>query len=589
MYQLRMLVWTIILICFFNPTEGAVARASGTAENSSQSEYISKEIRRMMRKYHLPALAITIVDEKDVIFQEALGLIDVENGIEASTASVFKLWSVAKVFTALEIFREVEDGLIQLDAPISAYLPEFTIRSRFPEAGPITVKSLLAHRSGLPRNECLPCNEIDKNPHILDPFERSASACYLAFPPESRYKYSNLGYDLLGRIVEQNRNEGFTAFMSSHLLDDLGMHHTSFNSMDVQNGNQLAIGYEYYKRSLYPMIQSDINSVPSGNLYSTIEDLSIFLKAALNNELFKSKHTMQQMFTDHYSREEDPETMGLGWKTTRIGDEDLMVWHDGGPGEGIGSIIALLPDQKLGIAIVANSTSFSSNRTIPLVQDILNHLLDARLDRLPPPTKNPDRIVYKHQLLSDFEGRYIAFGMVMDVKAKKRKLIGKIGGLNLNFIPVSDTEFRVTHWMDKIGLTKIIKPPVDFDKIGISFLESGSDKAEQMILNLDNISFEICPRYPVLDTLPDKWKSLPGAYQLAWRDYGNRPGHFSGDEFLFSWEDQVLNMSGVFGPLLPKEENFIRILSGPFAGETMEYFPETGHLVHQNAVFVPRN
>jgi CubicO group peptidase (beta-lactamase class C family) len=547
------------------------------------------EIKRMMRRYHLPALALTIVDGDKLIYQESRGLIDIDNNREARSESIFKLWSVAKVFTAVEIFREAEEGLIQLDAPISEYLPDFSIQSRFPDTDPITVRSLLAHRSGLPRNECLNFKEAGKTGFSLHKFEEAASACYLAYTPGFRYKYSNLNYDLLGRIIEENRGSDFADYMDEQLLDKLGMSRSTFSSGNINDTMQIALGYEYYKRHFYPMIQSDINSVPSGNLYASIEDLSQFLRLALNNELFDNKLTLKQMFVDHYSRREDPETMGLGWKTTRIASGELMVWHDGGPGEGIGALIAMLPEEKIGIAVVANSTGFSSNRSIPFVKGILKHLLEKR--DVQPNTLNitPARYTPDKEILKDYEGSYIAFGSVMQVTAKKRKLKGKIGGINLSLIPISEHEFKVTHWMDKLGLTRIIQPPVDFAKIRVSFQETESPGSISMIFNLDNITYEICPRYPDPGNLQDKWINLLGEYQLAWREPGSKPGHFSGDFFSIFMENQVLSMSGVFGPILPLDESYIRILSGPFAGETMEYFPETGYLVHQNAVFVPQS
>lgn len=584
--MLRLLFSVFILTGILDPSPGA--ESVFYKLNSSFTEYMESELSRMMRKYHLPAMAITIVDGEDVIYQEARGLIDIENNIAATSESIFKLWSLAKVFTAVEIFRETEEGIIDLDSPVSNYLPAFTIRSRFTEEDPITVKSMLAHRSGLPRNECLKCEGGDKEFNTLERFEESVSACYMAYPPGFRYKYSNLAYDLLGRIIEENREMGFPDYMKEELLEKLGMYNSTFCSKDVGNPGQLALGYEYYKRKYYPLIQSDINSVPSGNLYSTIEDLSLFLKSALNNQLFNNKHTLKKMFSDHYSEKNDPETMGLGWKTTRIAGQELMVWHDGGPGEGTGSLIAMLPDQKIGIAVVANSTSFSSNRIIPFVKDILTRLSDESKEQQNSQVLKSGKYIPETEVLDDCEGKYIAFGRAMHVKAKKRKLKAKIGGMNLNFVPVSETEYKVTHWVDKVGLTKIIQPPVDFDKLSVSFLETDSRNSRQMIINLDNITYEICPRYPDQVTIDDKWNSLSGEYQLAWRESGDKPGHFSGDVFTIILDDQILSMSGVFGPILPLDETYIRILSGPFAGETMEYFPETGFLIHQNAVFVSR-
>ena len=73
----------------------------------------------------------------------------------ASTHSLFKLFSVSKVFTAIEIWKETEEGLVDLDHPLSDYLPHFGIQNDYGDLRDITIKSMLAHRSGLPRNECL--------------------------------------------------------------------------------------------------------------------------------------------------------------------------------------------------------------------------------------------------------------------------------------------------------------------------------------------------------------------------------------------------------------------------------------------------
>jgi CubicO group peptidase (beta-lactamase class C family) len=548
---------------------------------------MDKEMRRMMRKHHLPAFAACIVEDEEILFQDARGYIDLENKIPASVHSVFKLLSVAKAFTAIEIFREVEEGSIHLDEPITRYLPEFSIQSRFPEKGPPTVKSLMAHRSGLPRNGCLACPPGEGDPYTLDKFERSTAECYMAFPVEFRYHYSNLGYNLLGRIIEQNRDMGFAQYMKTHLLEDLGMKNSTFYFGDISNPHDLALGYEYFKRKYYPMFQSEIKSVPSGNLYSTIGDLSTFLKVLLNNEVFAKENTLQQMCVDHFSSKEDPETMGLGWKTMKISGDELMIWHDGGPDDGSGALIAMVPNLKLGIAMTANSTSFGSDKSVQFAMEIFKRLMEEKGYSEPAPTEKPERLNVPSQVLRDYEGRYIAWGMSMEVEARKSKLKGKIGGLALDLIPVGDLEFRVSHWMDRIGLTKIIKPPVAFDKLRITFPKSDYTDPEFLIINLNNISYEICPRYPEQVNPNEPWNRLAGTYQLAWRLPGNRAGQLWEDKCSIYAEDEVLKLSGVFGPILPLNDNYIKIISGPFAGETMEYLPESGHIIHQNIVFIP--
>ena len=391
---------------------------SGPTNTEETSVYIDKLINRSMKKNHLPAFAITIVEDQNILYQKATGVIDLEKNTQASTSSVFKLWSLAKVFTAIEIFRETEEGLVELDLSLSDYLPDFKIQNGYGAMEKITIKSLLAHRSGLPRNECIriPVGEGDYG--TLDKFEIATWECMMAFPTGYRYKYSNLGYDLLGRVIEENRRMGYAQYMKSLLRDSLGMENSTFDSEDITDSEMRVKGYEFHKGKFQPRVQMDINSVPSGNLYATTEDLSTFLKLVFQGNLFHDETTLYQMFTDHYSRLGDPETMGLGWKTTRINNSDFLVWHDGGPVEGIGSVIAILPGQKLGIAMMANSTEFSGDKSIQLAIHILNRILDDRSESRKISGDTPERISVSRQYLERYEGRYIAFGREMNVKSK---------------------------------------------------------------------------------------------------------------------------------------------------------------------------
>ena len=551
------------------------------------ADFIDKEFSRMMRKNHLPGLALTIVDGNDVIYQKAAGLADRENNIVATSKTVFKLYSVSKLFTAIEIFREVEEGLVDLDDPIGQYLPAFKIRSEFNRVEPITVKSLLAHRSGLPRNECVTVQEDQEVSGTLDKFENAVSECFMAYPVGTRYHYSNLGYDLLGRIIEENRETGYSRYMKSCLLDAMGMSNSTFNSADYGDDVVIANGYEYYKREHYRMDQADIKSVPSGNLYSTIEDLSVFLKVLTGNGLFKDPTTLDKMTADHYSRREDPETMGLGWKTTRILNDQLLIWHDGGPSDGMGALVAFLPGQKLAIGMAANSTSFSTDRSLSFAVELLNHIVKQKSNLKNDHPKKTEKILCKKDLLKKHEGTYVAWGLPMNVEAKNNKLKARISGIGLNLIPVENQEFKVTNWMDQLGLTKFFNLPVDFARIRIYFTKAFDGDSSVMVINLDNISFEICPRYPDQEGLDEKWADIPGTYQMAWRLPGNRTGQLTENHYTISMDQRVLTMSGIFGPLIPIDENHLRILSGPFAGEIMEYDSGSGRIFHQNAVFCP--
>jgi CubicO group peptidase (beta-lactamase class C family) len=541
-----------------------------------------------MKIHHLPGFAITVVQDQNILYEKAIGYADLENNKKVSSASIFKLWSVSKAFTAMEIFREVEEGLIDLDDPLSNYLPDFKIQSEFGEKDQITIRSILAHQSGLPRNECVRVPISEGQTGSLDRFEIGSWACIKATPTGTRYKYSNLGYDLLGRVIEENRQTGYSRYMRSHFLSSLGMENSTFDSRDIANKESLVLGYDYHKRKYYPMIQHDINSVPSGNLYASLEDLTIFLKSVFKGCLFMDVSALPKMFESHYSTQSNPETMGLGWKTTRLKNSELLVWHDGGPSEGIGALIAILPNQKIGIAMVANGTSFDGVQSVQLASQILEQITENEADKNNSPKAKTNRATVDPKLLESYEGNYIAWGSVMKVRAKKDKLKGRISGIGLNMIPLSETEFILSNWMDQVGLTKLFRLPMDLKKIRISFGASGHLEQAAMIINMDNFNHEICPLYPDEISLPESMQTLSGTYEMAWRLPYNKQGPSSGSMFTISFEDQILTMSGIFGPILPLDEHRLKILSGPFAGEIIEYDQATGQLYHQNGIFVPQ-
>lgn len=114
--------------------------------------YVDTEVRELIRKNNIPGLSIAVVHEGSVLVLRGYGLADREHEIPATPDTVFRAYSIAKVFTALETVRLAEDGLIALDDPIANLLPEWPDLRRRHDSAPVTVRHLLSHRGGLPRN-----------------------------------------------------------------------------------------------------------------------------------------------------------------------------------------------------------------------------------------------------------------------------------------------------------------------------------------------------------------------------------------------------------------------------------------------------
>ncbi|MGB3700970.1 MAG: serine hydrolase, partial [Anaerolineales bacterium] len=545
---------------------------------SNAIEYAEHKIQWGMKQYQLPSVAVILIDDQDTIWQETFGIANLEEDSPAESDTVYKLWSVAKVFTAIETMRLVEDGLVDLDAPINEYLPNFSIQSRFPDSEPITIRSILTHRSGMPRNEC---HWIDFSKDALAGLATSLEDCHQAFPAGYRYKYSNMGFDLLGYLIQEMRGGLFPDYMRENLLLPIGMDNSAFLRAQVPANLELAFGYEYYKGKYYPYEQSDITSFPSGNLYSTIEDMSQFVKfifrgGEVNGEQIISPEIFEAMFADQFSNARDPQPMGLGWKTAYVLGSERMVWHDGGPDDGVGALVALLPKRKLGVILIANRTNFEGSVSVPIALDMPEVLLKTKYGVNIPQEITQEAVEIDPALLEKYVGKYAAFGNVLEVFLRENQLKGRFQGITFNLVPSSETTFQLKHWLADLGLADLLRVPIDLRQMRIEFMVGDETGDDVMIINFGKIFFEVCPRYPQLDEIPLLWGDLTGEYDLVARLPSGAVGTDVLGKTSIQVEDDVLQMSGLVGPILPISETEIIILTGPFAGETMDVEPGTG-------------
>ena len=160
---------------------------------------------------------------------------------------MFSVQSMSKTFTATAVMQAVQAGLLDLDVPITTYLPDFTVHSAF-EAHPerqITLRMLLSHTAGFTHEAPLG-NNYEPEPGDFDAHVRSISDTWLRFPVGTGYAYSNLGIDLAGYILEQVSNKPFPDVMRDSLLAPLGMDHSTFDRARVHATADRAMGH--YRR-----------------------------------------------------------------------------------------------------------------------------------------------------------------------------------------------------------------------------------------------------------------------------------------------------------------------------------------------------
>jgi CubicO group peptidase (beta-lactamase class C family) len=388
---------------------GAAAVAAPAAQRDDAAAVIASyqaRIPELMAQKHIPGLALALVDSDRVVWQQGFGQTDDGGSRTVTVDTIFSAESMSKAFTATAVMQAVQDGRLDLDVPITTYLPDFTVHSAF-EAHPerkITLRMLLSHTAGFTHEAPLG-NNYEPEPGTFDAHVRTISDTWLRFPVGTGYAYSNLGIDLAAYILEQVRGEPFTAVMHDSLLAPLGMDHSTFDRAQVRATADRAVGHSD-SWAAQPVV---IPMTGAGGLWTSAADLAKFLRFQLGDgtvggrTVLDAAH-MREMRTVPAPNAGAPAGYALGVARThfRPGGHNLDLFSHGGGGFGFLSDLFWLPQLQLGIALLTNSDTHDLQ--VALAGGILSDLVT-----------NPDSPYYDRMLGLPFQsdavdpdGKYVA-------------------------------------------------------------------------------------------------------------------------------------------------------------------------------------
>ena len=302
-----------------------------------------------------PGVAVGVVSDQDLVWAKGFGFADVGSEEPMTPATKFRMASHSKLFTATAIMQLREEGKIQLDDPVSEYLPWFLVKSADPDDPPITIEQLLTHSSGLPREagDHWTTREFPTPEELLELIpERQA-----AYSPEVRWKYSNLAYTIAGMVIEAVSGHSWAEYLQANIFDPLGM---SSSSVD-REVDGMATGYTIRipdgTRETIGFVDARGMAAATG-LTSTVEDMAKFVSAQvrkgrrggnriLNTSSLREMHRVR-MLENTWTRGQ-----GIGFSVRRV-DGKLYVGHGGGyPGYTTNTTIQL--DSKVGVIVLTNT------------------------------------------------------------------------------------------------------------------------------------------------------------------------------------------------------------------------------------------
>jgi CubicO group peptidase (beta-lactamase class C family)/D-alanyl-D-alanine dipeptidase len=365
---------------------GPAARTADTIGPAAGYEEIAAALTRLieheMTDKQLPAISIALVDDQRTVWARGFGEAR-PGGTPATARTMHRVGSVSKLFTDIGIMQHVERGEIDLDAPVTIYLPDF--RPNNTSGTPMTLRQLMSHRSGLQREPAVG-NYFEDGEPTLAATVASLNGRDLVYPPETRTKYSNAGIAVVGHVLEVLNGEPFAPLLHRKVLVPMGIGSASFEpTPEVQARLATAFMWSWDgRRTVAPGFQ--LGMAPAGSMYASVEDLARFMSVLFaagrgpGGQVLRPE-TLEAMWTPQYAPEGQRTGFGIGFAIDEL-EGHRRIGH-GGAIYGFATDLAALPEEKLGAAVVV--TLDIANPVAERISDAALRLMLARKEGRPLP------------------------------------------------------------------------------------------------------------------------------------------------------------------------------------------------------------
>lgn len=351
-------------------------------DHSVFKKTFEREVVKIMRDFRVPGMSILIAKNGDPIYERSFGYRDIAGRKPATKDTLYGIASITKSMTCLAILQLHQAGKLNINDPVSNYLPlELAVKVK-----PITLHHLMSHSSGMP---CLNSYEFvmvnqgyianipvlplgnwdDFYLHVNDARDE------LIYPPNEKYFYWNGGFTLLSQIIEKVSGIPYEEFMKVNILQKLGMNRSSYYREDLERDQDVSIGYNNkwletgFKRSPTPHLSSPFVS-GAGGLNSSVKELTNYLQYHLNNGVYENNRIideklLQEMYKPHnpniknlhtefYGYEPNSkEYYGYGLKVYENYYGYTLVTHQGVSGVSGGNI-GFIPELKISVVQLYN-------------------------------------------------------------------------------------------------------------------------------------------------------------------------------------------------------------------------------------------
>jgi CubicO group peptidase (beta-lactamase class C family) len=374
----------------------ALDESSGLAarpEIAAGLSALQTAIGSAMTERDIPGLAIAVVAGQRLVWAKGFGVADLATGAPVTPRTGFRIGSLTKLFTATAIVQLRDAGRLGLDDPVVRYLPWFRVKAG-PDDPPITLRHLLTHTSGLPRESAV-SSWTDRRFPTEAEFDAALVGLEPPFPPETLWKYSNLAVAVAGQVVASASGESYAGYVRTHILAPLGMVDSwpePEPGLLGANQQNWATGYEpRYRGRRDARAFVDLKALgPAGGMVSTVLDLARFAAAQMVETgpgTVLRPASLREMHRAQWVAPDFSFAQGLGFEIRRK-DGQIFFGHAGSAG-GYTGRISIEPSSHVAVIVLTNAEDGNPGPVTDLAYKLLGPAL-ARALVPPRPAPVPD-------------------------------------------------------------------------------------------------------------------------------------------------------------------------------------------------------
>ena len=365
----------LVVLAALTPIEVSGSDDSANLSVAARKAEIDRFVQGVLDAYHLPGLAVGIVEKNQVAYTGGFGVMNLKTGGPVTPRTLFHMASVSKPFVATAIMQLVERGKLNLDDKVVTHLPYFFLADeRYKD---ITIRQMLAHNSGMPNVQDYEWDNPKYDAGALERYVRSLSEETLIAAPGVSARYSNMAFEVLGDLISKVSGMSFDDYQKEQILDPLGMNLSTF-LYEMPPDLEAAPHVRRLKVEVSDVYPYNRAHGPSSTLHSNVLEMCNWAIANLNRGILNGKRILQESSYDQMWKpivHVGPDTeRGLSWFLTEH-DGRRVVFHNGSD-LGFKSTLVLLPDDSLAVVTMCNL----SGAPLSTITDVL---VDVALGGMP--------------------------------------------------------------------------------------------------------------------------------------------------------------------------------------------------------------